>query len=866
MKKIFTLVFLFLFCSLSYGKQIDENTAKTTGQAFLITKLSSPGLKSALNLQLVYKADTKSGNPNSSVQPSTLFYVFNAAQSGFVIVSGDDIVTPILGYSDKGSFDPANVPQNVAKWMEGYKSEIRSAVENNMQATQEIIKEWNSLKSGYAVNVSGLKSVSAVPALLQTKWDQSPYYNSLCPGGSVTGCVATAMAQIMKFWKYPATGSGFHSYNHSAYGTLSANFGSTTYQWGSMSNSVNSTNNAVATLMYQVGVSVDMDYSPESSGAYVITAQSPVTNCAEYALKTYFGYKNSMKGVQRSSYTQTQWLNLLETEFNAGRPVLYAGFGSGGGHCFVADGYDNNNYIHFNWGWGGYYDGYFIITALNPGGVGTGGGTGGFNSGHQAVIGIEPPASTGNLNYSLALYSYVTPSASSIKYGQAFTVSTNIANSGTAAFSGDYAVAVFDEAYNFVDFVETKTGYSLPVNNHYINNLVFSSTGLLSMLPGKYYAGLFYRPTGGNWFQVADQGSYTNLTPITVTHANDIELYSAMAISPGTTLVQGSPVSVTLNIANDGASTFKGKYAVDLYNLDGTWAQSIGEYTESTGLQSGYAYLSPYLTLAASSVTVDPGTYLMAVEHNPANTGWQLTGSSYFQNPVKVTVVAAALIADIYENNNTVNQSYNLAVSFSGNAATRNTSGSNCHITTDNDYYKVVLPVGYKYTITPRLRDSYNSGNGITYTLDGLFSYSTDGSTWSEAFDDVMPGNIVLNGGGTVYFHIAPYFAGETGSYLLDVSFTRVANVGVEELETEQFIKVYPNPAKDFVTIDLDGFSGKINQINMLNSQGQLVLSANAAGNEKKVLLPLSGLPVGIYILQIQTSSGTKTKKIVVDK
>ncbi len=865
MKQIFTLVFLFLFFSLSYGKKVDENTAKTAGQAFLSAKTNSAALKNASNLQLVYRADTKSGNPGSPVQPATLFYVFNASHDGFVIVAGDDNVTPILGYSAQGSYDPANVPQNVAKWMEGYKSEIRYAIENNIQASQEITKEWQSLKSGHVVNVSVLKSVSVVNPLLKTKWNQSPYYNSLCPGGSVTGCVATATAQIMKYWKYPAAGSGFHSYNHSSYGTLSANFGSTTYQWASMPDDVTSSNSAVATLMYQVGVSVDMDYSPESSGAYVITDQSPVTNCAEYALKTYFGYKSSLKGVQRSSYTQAQWVNLLETEFNAGRPVLYAGFGSGGGHCFVADGYDINNYIHFNWGWGGYYDGFFIITALNPGGVGTGGGTGGFNSGHQAVIGIEPPASTGNLNYSLALYNYVTPSASSINYGQAFTVSTNIANSGTAAFAGDYAVAFFDDAYNFVDFVETMTGNSLPANSHYINNLVFSTTGLFSMLPGKYYAGLFYRPTGGNWFQVADQGSYTNLTPINVTHANDIEINSAIAVLPGTTLIQGSSATAKVNIVNDGTSTFIGKYAVDLYNLDGTWAQTIGEYNESGGLQSGYTYTAS-LTFGSSTVTVAPGTYLMAVQHDPANTGWQLTGSSYFQNPVKVTVVAAALLADIYENNNSVNQSYNLAVSFSGNAATRNTSGSNCHITTDNDYYKVVLPSGYKYTITPRLRDSYNSGNGITYTLDGLFSYSTDGSTWSEAFDDVMPGSIVLNGSGTVYFHVAPYFAGETGTYLLDMTLSRTVNVGIEELETEDFIKVYPNPAKDFVTIDLNGFTGKITQISLLNGQGQQVLSVNAADSGKKVLLPLTNLPVGIYILQLQTSSGMQTKKIVVEK
>jgi len=866
MKQIFTLVFLFLFFSLSYGKHIDENMAKTAGQAYLSGKTNFPALKSASDLQLVYMADTKSGNSVSPVQPATLFYVFNAAHDGFVIVAGDDAVTPILGYSAHGSYDPSNVPQNVAKWMEGYKSEIRYAIENNILANQEITEEWQNLKNGISVNISALKSVSAVNPLLQTKWNQSPFYNALCPGGSVTGCVATATAQIMKYWNYPATGSGFHSYNHSAYGTLSANFGSTSYNWASMPNDVTSANNDVATLMYQVGVSVDMDYSPQSSGAYVITDQSPVTNCAEYALKTYFGYKSTLKGVQRSSYTQTEWVNLLKAEFDAGRPVLYAGFGSGGGHCFVADGYDNNNYIHFNWGWGGYYDGFFIITALNPGGTGTGGGTGGYNSGHQAVIGIEPPAGTGNLNYSLALYNYVTPSAVSINYGQAFTVSTNIENKGTAAYAGDYAVAVFDDAYIFVDFIETKTGYSLPVNNHYVNNLVFSTTGLFSMLPGKYYAGLFYRPTGGNWFQVADQGSYTNLTPITVTHSNDIELYKAMSISPGTTLIQGSQAAVTLNILNDGATTFIGKYAVDLYNLDGTWAQSIGEYDETGGLQPGYMYTSPFITLTTPAITVAPGTYLMAVEHNPANAGWQLTGSSYFQNPVKVTVVAAALQPDSYENNNTVSQSYNLAVSFSGNTATKNTSGSNCHITTDNDYYKVVMPTGYKYTITPRLHDSYNSGNGQTYTLDGLFSFSTDGSNWSDAFDDVMPGDIVLNGGGTVYFHVAPYFAGETGTYLLDMTLTRTANVGIEELEAENFIKVYPNPAKDFLTIDLDGFAGKISRINLFNSQGQQVLSVNAAGSGKQVFLPLANLVEGIYILQLQTSSGIQTKKIVVGK
>ncbi len=855
-QKLLLFGLLTFFGMTTFAKQVDENTAKQVGQNFLATRTNSQTLKNSSSFQLVYKSNSKISNPLASIQPTTYFYVFNASTSGFIIVAGDDNVTPILGYSDQGVFDPNNIPQNVAKWFEGYKSEIRSIIEQNIQPTNEIKDEWQSLKNGNTNN-SSAKAMASVNPLMQTQWNQSPYYNSLCPGGSVTGCVATAMAQIMKYWNYPATGSGFHSYNHQTYGTLSANFGSTTYQWGSMPNSVNSTNNAVATLMYQVGVSVDMNYSPQVSGAYVISAQSPVTNCSEYALKTYFGYKNTLQGVQRANYNQTQWLNLLKTELDASRPILYAGFGSGGGHCFVADGYDNNDYIHFNWGWGGAYDGYFQINALNPSGTGTGGGSGGYNSGHQAVIGIEPPA--GSQTYNMALYNYVTPSANTIYYGQSFNITTNIANNGTNTYNGDYTAAIFDNSYNFIDYVQTLTGYTLQGGYAYTNNLVFSTTGLFSMLPGTYYVGIFYRPTGGNWMQVANSGSYSNLVQMNVINPNDIELNSSMVLTPGTTLTQGQSASVNLNIVNDGANTFIGQYGVGLYNLDGTLAQTIGTMNENNGLPSGYTYNSPYLTFSTTSVTVNPGTYLLAVQHNPNNSGWQLTGSSYHLNPIKVTVVAPSLQPDIYEVNNSIAQSYNLPITFSGNNATKNTTGSNCHITSDNDFYKIILPSGYNYTVTPRIHDSYNSGNGNTYTLDGLFSYSTDGSTWSDAFDDVMTGNITLNGGGTIYFRVAPYFAGETGTYLLSMSLTRTSTVGIDDIQIADYVKIFPNPAKDFVMVDFNEFNGTLNQINLVNVQGQNVFTLNTVNQSKIFNIPLTNISDGIYFLQIQTDKGVLT-------
>jgi hypothetical protein len=251
----------------------------------------------------------------------------------------------------------------------------------------------------------------------------------------------------------------------------------------------------------------------------------------------------------------------------------------------------------------------------------------------------------------------------------------------------------------------------------------------------------------------------------------------------------------------------------------------------------------------------------MAVMHKAVGGNWELSGSSYFQNPIKVTVVAASIQPDIFEDNNLVSQAYSLPVTFSGNAAASNTSGSNCHITTDNDFYKVVLPAGYNYTITPRLRDSYNSGNGIIYTLDGLFSYSADGTSWSEAFDDIMPGSIPVAGGGTVYFHIAPYFAGETGTYLLDIALTRISTVGIDAA-TQDLVKIYPNPAKDYITLDCSSFKGTVSQVNLINMQGIGVFTQAVASTSEVNSISLPELAAGVYTLQLVTNQGILTRKI----
>jgi hypothetical protein len=862
-KRLLLTALLLLSVQLAFTKHIEEEDAKRIGHAFL--KANTLLQITSTDLETVYKEKPNGSIINTEINQVVFFYVFNVDTEGFVIVSGDDSVYPILGYSNEGRFHPHNIPQNVAKWLEEYKNQIRYVIDNNISATQEIQNEWAKLAEGSNQNQGEDRDVAP---LLQTQWNQSPFVNALCPSGTVTGCVATAMAQIMKYWNYPSTGSGFHSYNHQVYGTLSANFGSTTYQWGSMPNIVNNSNSAVATLMFHVGVSVDMNYGPSStggSGAYVISSQSPVQHCSEYALKTYFGYKPTLQGVQRSSYNQTQWINLLKNELDNSRPVLYAGFGSGGGHAFVCDGYDNNNFFHFNWGWGGSSDGYFQINALNPGSLGAGGGTGGYNNGHQAVIGIEPPAGVTPQNHDLRLYSDITMPSTYIWFTNPINLTVNIANYGTGSFTGQYGAAVFDHNFNFVDFVEVKSNMALNSNSYHTNPLTFSNAGSPAFVPGIYYVALYYKTTTQNWTIIGD-GNYTNLKQFEIYYSASIETNSAFNITTnGGQLIQGQPATVNVDVLNTANNTFYGQYRISLSNLNGTLAQSIQTLNENTGLPYNYHY--PNGLSFTGSISVAPGTYLMEIAFKAqGSSSWYYAGSSNYSNPIYVIVTAPALSPDQYEANNTVGQAYTLPISFSGNTATKNTTGSNLHIGTDYDYYKINLPSGYNYTITARLHDAYNSSNGNTYSVDALFSHSTNGSTWSDAYDDIMSGNITVQNGGTVYFHVAPYFAGETGTYLLDMTINRTATVGVEDIAAPDLIKLFPNPANDFATVDLAQYSGQVNSVSIYNFQGQQVLAPQIVYGKTSIQLPLHMLSDGIYFVQIHSSNGVLTKKIIVRK
>jgi len=861
MKRTLYGLLTFLLCFILgkdvSAKPIDSRTAMLVAEHFLKTRTTSQIFRQSFQLELIYTYADKASSVKDAPGEGAYFYVFNMGKQGFIAVSADDVVLPVLAYSDESAFDPNGNNTSVLKWFQGYADQIRYAVLNGLEANDEINKEWEELLLG--TKSASLRRGSVSP-LITTKWDQSPYFNDLCPFDrtynerAVTGCVATAMAQVIKYWNYPDAGTGFNSYNHTKYGTISSNFADHVYNYSNMPNYVTSANTDVAQLMFDCGVSVNMDYGVDGSSA--TTIGSGIT--AESALKKYFGYSSSLSGKFRSAYTDATWLSMVKSELDAGVPLLYRGVGGGGGHCFVADGYDNNNYVHFNWGWGGSSDGYFQLNALNPGSTGTGGGTGGFNSSQGAIFGIK--GATGNLNYKLTLNTSINVSPSTISYGGAFTVSANFTNNSTYAFKGDYCAAVFDDRSNFVDFVEIKTGYTLQAGYKYTNDLVFSTTGNLKMLPGKYTISIYYRPDGGDWQVVNGTLFYLKSKPITVTNNKNIALYSDMLPSD-LAFTKGEPASVSLNIVNKSGSTFKGRYAVSLFNLDGTWAQTLKIITESNGLPDGYVYTSN-LVFSSDSITVSPGTYLLAMQHIPDGAStWILTGSNNYQNPIMIDVMAPPLKADIYEANDNASLAYNLNLNFSGNQAKPATPGSNIHVETDYDYYKIALPTGYNYSLTPRLHDEYNSGNSYTYTLDAVFSYSLDGGiTWSDAFDDLVPAAIDLPGGKSILFKVAPYFVGMTGTYLLEipVSRTSTANVATPGISP---IRAFPNPTKDLLKLDAGTLI--IDRLELLDVNGKVMLQqeSNLPGQS----ISLKHLSPGIYWMRIQSGEQVFVQKVIKD-
>lgn len=423
--------------------------------------------------QMPQKAKAKSRTATTA-SPSDAYYVFNNDAGGFVIIAGDDAVTPVLGYTSTGSFDAENLPDGLKDLLKSYERQIAALGDN------------------YVANQTATRAAFTGEKLLKTaEWNQMAPFNKYTPNNYVTGCVATAGVIVMKHHGYPAKGTGSHSYTWNGK-TLSASF-EHTYDWASMPAKYDGTNDAafdgVARLMADLGVAVEMNYAKDGSGSYI---GDLVT-----ALQKYYGYSKLSHLMAIEDVGAEAWNGRLRDEIDANRPVLYAASDpAGGGHAFVIDGYKDESFS-VNWGWGGYCNGFYQIGALNPESNGKPEGDK-YNVGQSAVFGMEPSDGTEKIS-SLGFVKYgdylqeLNMNITDVKKGQKGVVlSAPVRNNGDQNFVGNLAVALINAKGEVREIIKssitniTKTDGLKP--GYFKSRLAFDIQSSMDAAPGDYLA------------------------------------------------------------------------------------------------------------------------------------------------------------------------------------------------------------------------------------------------------------------------------------------------------------------------------------------------------------------------------------------
>lgn len=423
--------------------------------------------------QMPQKAKAKSRTATTA-SSSDAYYVFNNDAGGFVIIAGDDAVTPVLGYTSTGSFDAENLPDGLKDLLKSYERQIAALGDN------------------YVANQTATRAAFTGEKLLKTaEWNQMAPFNKYTPNNYVTGCVATAGAIVMKHHGYPDKGTGSHSYTLNGK-TLSANF-EHTYDWASMPAKYDGTNDAafdgVARLMADLGVAVEMQYDKDGSGAYI---GNLVT-----ALQKYYGYSKLSHLMAIEDVGAEAWNSRLREEIDANRPVLYAASDPArGGHAFVIDGYKDESFS-VNWGWGGYCDGFYQIGALNPESNGKPEGDK-YNVSQSAVFGMEPSDGTEKIS-SLGFVKYgdylqeLNMNITDVKKGQKGVVlSAPVRNNGDQNFVGNLAVALINAKGEVREIIKSSITNITKIDalkpGYFKSRLAFDIQSSMDAAPGDYLA------------------------------------------------------------------------------------------------------------------------------------------------------------------------------------------------------------------------------------------------------------------------------------------------------------------------------------------------------------------------------------------
>lgn len=580
--------------------------------------------KSGTSMKLSFSMQTQKGEP--------AVYIFDRlASSGYLIVSADDTATPLLGYADSGSFDTDNMPPQLEWWLSEYASQIDYASANGIKTTR-----------------AAIANKKEIAPLVETKWNQGTPYNNLCPSVNnvkcPSGCVATAMAQVMKFWNYPDVGTGRVTATLPSGGTGEGfiNLAQKPFDWNNMIDSysgydyTNEQGNAVATLMQAAGYAAKMNYAPGGSGALSINAA--------ISLSKNFKYNPNIQYLQRLYFNASEWNEIVYNELAAGRPILYGGQSTSVGHEFVCDGYDGNGYFHFNWGWGGMSDGYFILDALNPNSVGTGGGAGGgYNSRQDIIIGIQP--SSVETDVYLTQFGNLSASASGSNISLALNYNGNVGNWVNAGISA-VKVRMGAEIVS-VDNPEIKPQYvrlfsndidipALTLNGYNISYQGIkgnATVSIPSILPnGKYKVTVCTQDankTDAPWTPVCTTNGAYNFVYVTkngsscsVENFNETEL-SIVSAEPTTQVYYENACRFRLSVKNNSNLELSGGFYPVLY--DGNTPAFLGEgitMSLAPGESDNVEFVTTFELLKGVSAPTETKEYTLRFSKNASGSAF----------------------------------------------------------------------------------------------------------------------------------------------------------------------------------------------------------------------------------------------------
>lgn len=737
MKKL--LFILLMLPAMLLAAPVDPNSAQQVAENFI----NAPKTNVDGSVNKAPHKQKRMVRAAKEVADNQLFYIFNSEDAdGYVIIAADNIATPVLGYSYSGSLDVDHMPDNLLWWLSEYDREIKWALAQGIEPTEDTKAEWEAL-----YNTRKAKQADVIVApLIKTEWSQENGYYNKCPYDSnakthcLTGCVATAMAQIMKYWEHPIKGRGSHSYTHYIYGEQFADFGNTTYDWANMPNdlglfSSGTEIDAIATLMYHCGVAVNMDYGVDESGAMDWRAR--------YAFKEYFFYSDEARLCYKDDYSISEWKSRLKTQLMLDRPLYYSGRGSSGGHAFICDGYRSDDYFHFNWGWD-QQDGYYPLSALKPSFLFL--TTADYTSEQKALLCLYPKKDT-TAKIVLEMEEPIQIQ-DSIAIGKPWHMMADISNVGEKKYKGYIYASVYNtdgssggSRYR-TDIIWTD---SLFVDSlSFLGDLFYFDLDSACNLPtGVYMVVMQYRDsTSGNLTPVRGD-YYSNSAEVVVYNPLEMDLTAFFSwYGSKEHWVVGDSIKFTTQINNNESTPFTGYITMKLVNkADPSIYQFFDDRDCSEDAIPAYG---DAIVSVQGKLTTTPGEYdAYLLYKNDESEEWKLVGCTEgFVNPRTLLVEPAperneyVILAQRQSSSNW----YYLTSVNAGTESTPHLEAVNAGTSDKSKVQNYSLEDKYIWTIEE------TTGGVMLKNLDVYISYTSGNTAYMSANGKVLSVNNLSSG------------------------------------------------------------------------------------------------------------------------